>query len=156
MNMPESKALEITDNFDQVTDSDSGSDSDSDDEEIRKLENSINKNVLIEFHPEIKKINHNELIALSKIVKDKNGTPIDPLHKTVPFLTKYEKSRVLGIRAKQINDGSEIFVDVPSNIFDGYTIALKELEQKKIPFILKRPLPNGTSEYWNLSDLEII
>tara|TARA_B100001250_G_C19630678_1_gene713616 strand:- start:30 stop:494 length:465 start_codon:yes stop_codon:yes gene_type:complete len=154
--MPESKALEITDNFDQVTDSDSGSDSDSDDEEIRKLENSINKNVLIEFHPEIKKINHNELIALSKIVKDKNGTPIDPLHKTVPFLTKYEKSRVLGIRAKQINDGSEIFVDVPSNIFDGYTIALKELEQKKIPFILKRPLPNGTSEYWNLSDLEII
>ena len=156
MNMPESKALEITDNFDQVTDSDSGSDSDSDDEEIRKLENSINKNVLIDFHPEIKKINHNELIALSKIVKDKNGTPIDPLHKTVPFLTKYEKSRVLGIRAKQINDGSEIFVDVPSNIFDGYTIALKELEQKKIPFILKRPLPNGTSEYWNLSDLEII
>ena len=39
-------------------------------------------------------------------------------------------------------------------MIDGYLIALKELEQKKIPFIIQRPLPNGKSEYWRLRDLE--
>tara|TARA_Y100001970_G_scaffold293340_1_gene439535 strand:- start:882 stop:1592 length:711 start_codon:yes stop_codon:yes gene_type:complete len=136
--------------------SSSDSDYDSDSDEIKKLENSINKDLLINFHPEIKKINHNELVTLSKVVKDKNGMPIDPLHKTVPFLTKYEKARILGLRAKQINSGSDIFVDVPSNIFDGYTIAQIELEQKKIPFIIRRPLPNGSSEFWHVNDLELI
>lgn len=143
------------DDFDNYDDSDSDYDTDSDDE-IRKLENSINKDVLIDYHPEIKQINHNEVITLSKVVKDKNGVPIDPLHKTVPFLTKYEKARILGLRAKQINSGSDIFVEVPSNIFDGYTIAQMELEQKKIPFIIKRPLPNGSSEFWHVNDLQLI
>ena len=87
-------------------------------------------------------------------MRNKNGRPIDPLHKTLPILTKYEKAKVLGLRAKQINDGSDIFVEVPPNIFDGYTIAQMELEQKKIPFIIRRPLPNGASEYWNVNDLQ--
>ena len=141
--------------FDNDDDSDSEYDSDSDDE-IKKLENSINKDILIDFHPEIKQLNHNEVITLSKVVKDKNGIPIDPLHKTVPFLTKYERAKILGLRAKQINSGSDVFVDVPSNIFDGYTIAEMELEQKKIPFIIKRPLPNGSSEFWYVNDLQLI
>ena len=37
-----------------------------------------------------------------------------------------------------------------------YLIAEKELNQKKIPFIIMRPLPNGKKEYWRLQDLEII
>jgi hypothetical protein len=32
----------------------------------------------------------------------------------------------------------------------------KELEEKKMPFIIKRPMPNGGCEYWKLSDLEIL
>lgn len=133
------------------------SDSDSEDEEEnRKLDNSLQKNILIQYHPETKQINYNQLLTLSKIIRDKNGIPIDPLHKTIPFLTKYEKAKVLGLRAKQINSGSDIFVDVPPNIFDGYTIAKIELEQKKIPFIIRRPLPNGSSEFWNVNDLEFL
>jgi DNA-directed RNA polymerase I, II, and III subunit RPABC2 len=135
----------------------SSSEEDSDDEnELKKLQTSINKDNLLVFHPEIEQINYNELITLSKIVRDKHGNPIDPLHTTVPFLTKYEKSRVLGLRSKQINSGSEIFVDVPPSIFDGYAIAELELEQKKIPFIIRRPLPNGVSEYWSVNDLQQI
>jgi DNA-directed RNA polymerases I, II, and III subunit RPABC2 len=149
--------VEDDDEHQNLTFEDSDSDYDSDsDNEIKKLENSINKDILVDFHPEIKQVNHNEVITLSKVVKDKHGIPIDPLHKTVPFLTKYEKARILGLRAKQINSGSDIFVDAPSNIFDGYTIAQMELEQKKIPFIIKRPLPNGSSEYWHVNDLELI
>ena len=80
----------------------------------------------------------------------------DGIHKTLPFLTKYEKTRVLGQRAKQINAGAKPMIDVAQNIMDGYIIAKLELEQKKIPFIIKRPLPNGECEYWNLADLELI
>ena len=108
------------------------------------------------YHPETKQINFNEMLVLCKIVKDVNGNPIDPLHKTIPILTKYEKAKVLGLRSKQINSGSESFISVNSSIIDGYTIALMELEQKKIPFIIRRPIPNGTSEYWDITDLELI
>jgi DNA-directed RNA polymerase I, II, and III subunit RPABC2 len=71
-------------------------------------------------------------------------------------LTKYEKTRILGERAKQINGGAKPFIEVKPEIIDGYLIALAELEQKKIPFIIRRPLNNGGSEYWKLNDLEII
>jgi hypothetical protein len=36
------------------------------------------------------------------------------------------------------------------------TIALEEFKQKKIPFVIRRPLPNGISEYWKMQDLEIL
>ena len=74
----------------------------------------------------------------------------------MPFLTQYEKAKILGQRAKQINHGSSVFVDVPSEVIDGHTIALMELKQNKIPFIIRRPLPNGTSEYWRVQDLKIL
>ena len=130
--------------------------SDSDDESVKKIENHLNKDDLLLYHPETKQINFNELLVLCKTVKDVNGNPIDPLHRTIPILTKYEKSKVLGLRSKQINSGSEPFISVNSSIIDGYTIALMELEQKKIPFIVRRPMPNGTSEYWDIFDLELI
>ena len=71
-------------------------------------------------------------------------------------LTKYETARILGQRAKQLNSGAKTFVKVPPNVLDGYEIAKLELEEKKIPFIIKRPIPDGTCEYWNVSDLEVI
>ena len=120
------------------------------------LEDCQKKDYLLDIHTELKQINHIELDALSRIIRDKNGNIIDKLHKTIPVLTKYERARILGLRTKQINKGSAIFVKADKDIIDGYNIALLELEQKKIPFIIQRPLPNGGSEYWNVSDLEII
>ena len=96
------------------------------------------------------------MLTLCKIVRNKDGHIIDDLHKTVPFLTKFEKARIIGLRAKQINNGCEPFIDVPPNMIEGLTIAEKELEEKNIPFIIRRPLPNGASEYWKVSDLEIL
>ena len=52
---------------------------------------------------------------------------IDDLHRTIPYLTKYEKTRVLGVRTKQINAGAPIFVEDDPSILDGYLIAEKEL-----------------------------
>ena len=93
---------------------------------------------------------------MSKVVRNAQGIIIDLLHRTIPFLTKYEKARILGQRAKQINSGAYPFVKVPENVIDGYIIAEMELKQKRIPFIIRRPLPNGGSEYWKVQDLEDI
>ena len=127
-----------------------------DDEDLQKLEGYTEKNVLIDYHPEVVQISEEELQTLSNVVKDKNGNIIDPLHKTIPILTKYEKAKIIGIRAQQINSGAEPFIPVDSNMIDGLTIANEELMKRKIPFIIRRPMPNGASEYWNINDLEIL
>lgn len=123
---------------------------------LQKFDNEINKNYIEEFHPECLNHNNDEVAKLSKVIKDENNIIIDPLHRTLPYLTKYEKARVLGQRAKQIETGAKPFVKVPENIIDSYIIAELELREKKIPFIIKRPIPGGAFEYWNLKDLEII
>tara|TARA_B100001093_G_scaffold78541_1_gene69719 strand:+ start:7806 stop:8489 length:684 start_codon:yes stop_codon:yes gene_type:complete len=142
--------------------SDVGSDSDSDsdyetyEDDYKKLEQDVNTNVLLNYHPEIQQISNEELLTLSTITRDKNGNIVDPLHTTIPILTRYEKAKVLGLRAKQLNHGSKPFIKIPRDMINGITIANKELEEQKIPFIIRRPLPNGGSEYWNVSDLELL
>jgi len=124
---------------------------------LKKFDKDIKKNYLESYHPEVYSHNFEEVKMLSIVVRDKNNNVTnDPLHKTIPFLTKFEKTRVLGQRAKQIDSGATPFVKIDKSVIDGYLIALKELEEKKIPFIIKRPLPNGAFEYWNVSDLELV
>jgi DNA-directed RNA polymerase subunit K/omega len=123
---------------------------------LQKFDKSLNDNYILNFHPECALQNYDEILSMIVVIRDKNGIIVDDLHKTIPYLTKYEKARILGQRAKQINSGSPPFVKVPENVIDGYIIAELELKEKKIPFIIRRPLPNGGSEYWSLKDLEDI
>jgi DNA-directed RNA polymerase I, II, and III subunit RPABC2 len=137
-------------------------DEDSSDEEdedygtnyLQKLDEEMKRDVILDYHPELVQHNYEEVESLSTIVYDELGVINDPLHQTLPFLTKYEKARILGERAKQINGGAKPFVDLGPEIIDGFIIASAELEQKKIPFIIRRPLMNGGCEYWKLKDLE--
>lgn len=123
---------------------------------LQKLGEEMKHDIITDYHPELVQHNYEEVEALSTIVYDEYGVINDPLHQTLPFLTKYEKARVLGERAKQINGGAKPFVDLGPEIIDGFIIASAELEQKKIPFIIRRPLMNGGCEYWKLKDLEQI
>jgi len=84
------------------------------------------------------------------------GAKADNNHRTYPFLTKFERTKIIGLRANQISKGSVPFVAVPKHITDVRDIARLELEQKRLPFIVKRPLPNGLYEYWRLTDLLIL
>ena len=93
---------------------------------------------------------------MASVVRNTEGIIVDELHKTIPFLTKYELTRVLGQRAKQIDSGAPIFVQPPPDVLDGYIIAEQELFEKKLPFIIQRPLPGGGLEYWHLNDLEFL
>ena len=141
----------------QLETSDEEDDDDDDDTQyLQKFNSEINKNYIMEHHPECVINNYDEISSLTSVIRDKNNNIIDDLHRTLPYLTKYERARILGQRAKQINSGAKVFVKVPENIIDGYLIAQMELEQKRIPFIIKRPIPGGGCEYWNLKDLEIV
>ena len=93
----------------------------------------------------------------AKIFRNKYGDIVDEFHKTIPYVTRFEKARILGLRAKQLNASPSLArVEVDREIIDGYKIAVEEYKQKKIPFIVKRPIPNGTCEYWKFADLEQI
>jgi DNA-directed RNA polymerases I, II, and III subunit RPABC2 len=84
------------------------------------------------------------------------GNKADSNHRTYPFLTNFERTKIIGLRANQISKGSIPFIAVPKHITDVKDIARLELEQKRLPFIIKRPLPNGQFEYWRLADLLIL
>jgi len=137
-------------------DDDDDDDEDDDENYLQKFNSDLNKNYVVDFHPECLINNFDEVLKFTVVVKDKNNNIIDPLHKTVPFLTKYERTRVIGQRAKQIEYGSKPFISIPDNVIDVNLIAELELQQQKIPFIIRRPIPGGSFEYWNLKDLEII
>ena len=100
--------------------------------------------------------NYEEVKMMAMVKRNDKGIIIDELHKTIPILTKYEKTRIIGQRAKQINAGAIPFIKPTKDMMTGYLIAKKEVEEKKTPFIIRRPLPNGGSEYWHLKDLEIL
>ena len=145
--------------MDENEDDDYDEDEDSDEEDenyLQKFEQMNKKELISNYHPELVTHNNDEVESLCQIVRNEQGVIIDPLHKTVPFLTKYERARVLGERAKQLNQGAKPLVEMGPEIVDGYLMALKEFEEKKIPFIVKRPMPNGGCEYWKFKDLEFL
>ena len=70
---------------------------------------------------------------------------------TLAFLTRFEITSVLGYRALQLNTGAEPMIE--TDLTDSYQIAKKELEMAKLPFIIKRPLPDGSFVHVRVSDL---
>lgn len=129
---------------------------DSDDEDEDYLQKLKDKDYILENHRETLSINYNTINELCKIIRNQDGVIDDPRHLTVPILSKYERTKIIGVRAKQLNNGAIPFVNVPENIMDGLIIAEQELREKKIPFIIKRPIGNMNFEYWKLQDLEVL
>lgn len=74
---------------------------------------------------------------------------------TTPYMTKYERARILGTRAMQISRNAPVFVELDPSMTDPLVIAGKELREKKIPFIIRRYLPDGSYEDWPISSLII-
>jgi DNA-directed RNA polymerase I, II, and III subunit RPABC2 len=138
------------------SDYESDDDEEEDDEYLQKFDREMRDNYILDQHPESINHNYDEIYNLAKVQRNKENIIIDDLHKTIPILTKYEKTRILGQRAKQLNNGAKPLVKLDTPLIDGYLIALKELEEKMIPVIIRRPIPNGASEYWHLRDLEIL
>ena len=73
-------------------------------------------------------------------------------NKTKPVLSKYERTKILGMRAQQLACGSKPLITIPPHVTETLDIAEMELEQRKIPYILKRDI-GDRYEYWKLEDL---
>jgi DNA-directed RNA polymerase I, II, and III subunit RPABC2 len=110
---------------------------------------------LLEQHPEIWP-DYEEAVMEKLIIKGPYPPTEDSRHTTYPFLTLYEKTKILSLRASQLARGAHPFIDVPGYLTDVYEVAHAELNAKRLPYILKRPLPDGTFEYWRLADLMVL
>uniref|UniRef100_T1IY42 DNA-directed RNA polymerases I, II, and III subunit RPABC2 n=1 Tax=Strigamia maritima TaxID=126957 RepID=T1IY42_STRMM len=71
---------------------------------------------------------------------------------TTPFITKYERARVLGTRALQIAMCAPVMVELEGET-DPLQIAMKELKARKIPIIIRRYLPDNSHEDWAIDEL---
>ena len=115
--------------------------------------------VLLEQHPEIFPDYEEavqERLPIEGSYPPYRGDTNNPRHQTYPYLTLYERTKVLSLRASQLSHGAPPFIERPEHLTDSYEIAQAELAAKKLPYILKRRLPNNTFEYWRLADLMIL
>jgi DNA-directed RNA polymerase I, II, and III subunit RPABC2 len=110
---------------------------------------------LLKHHPECV-LDYAETIASKLPLTSAPSFDKDPNHRSPPFLTQYEKTKILGMRANQLSQGARPYIKVPEYVTGVSEIARMELEQRRLPFIVKRPMPNGSYEYWRLSDLLIL
>lgn len=114
---------------------------------------------------ETKELTDDERAELDKKVKEMEQREIvdtDPIHDVVeiplagkgkiaigpPTLTRFEKARILGARALQLSLGAPPFITIPPSARTSLDIALKELDDRVIPIVIKRKLPNG--DYQNI------
>ena len=97
---------------------------------------------------EEKKEEELEIVDISKTLSDK----VEKV--TTPYLTKYEKTQLISLRAQQLNTGAIPTVDV-GDLKSTVAIAEKELMERKIPLLVRRPLPSGKYEDWKIDELII-
>jgi DNA-directed RNA polymerase I, II, and III subunit RPABC2 len=106
-----------------------------------KFETTHMQHYLNKHHPEMKAYTYEEM--------QENMAQENP---TLQFLTRYEVTSLLGYRTLQLNHGAEPIIE--TDLTDSYQIAKKELEMGKLPFIVRRPLPNGSFVHVRCSELE--
>lgn len=85
-------------------------------------------------------------------------TTLDKPKISKEIMTKYEFNVIISLRTNQIALGAIPFVDINTDIksnMDLRKIAIEELRQNKIPYIIKRPLPNNKYEFVRVRDLNL-
>lgn len=123
---------------------------------LQKFTKEYKSDYILSNHQESLNKNYDEIKKFLNVTRDNNNNIIDAFHRTIPLLTKYEKTKIIGIRLKQLNNGAKPYVTISDTILDNNIIVNMELAQKVLPFIVSRPLPNNTYEYWKLQDLELL
>ncbi len=79
---------------------------------------------------------------------------------TREFYTKYEWTRLLATRAEQLATGAKPLVSLDglktSDPMFVWNVARREIEQRKLPLLINRHLPNGHEELWSTQELEMM
>jgi DNA-directed RNA polymerase I, II, and III subunit RPABC2 len=111
--------------------------------------------VLYRHHPETI-LDYAEVIEPLIQIEEVVPSGGDKHHKSQPFLSIYEKTKILSFRSNQLAQGARPYITIPEHVTNVLEIAKLELAQRRLPYIVKRPMPDRTFEYWRLSDLMII
>ena len=75
---------------------------------------------------------------------------------TMPVLTKYERAKIVGVRAQLIDEGSPLLIDAPPGVTHPVQLALAELRAGKCPIMLKRVFGDGSYEEWWVREMVVI
>ena len=124
-------------------------------DQANKQQNKDLGNELLKFHPEAK-IDTIESVAMDMLLTNVPPTfanpdgQVDQKHRSVPYLTQFERTKILGFRTNQLSQGARPYIAVLRDI------ARLELEARRLPILIKRPMPDGTFEKWRLSDLLLL
>ena len=96
---------------------------------------------------------HNDIFHDSKEILS-NYEKLKKNNRSKPVMSKYERTKIIGVRAQQISQGSIPLVEVPKHLTKTLDIATYELKMRKTPFIVKRKV-GSKIEYWKIEDLTI-
>ena len=132
-------------------------DENEDDVAIEETEKTMFSNpidVLLKYHPEC--ILEYEETEQPSIPLRGTLSEDDPKHRSAPFLSIYENTKILGMRTNQLAQGARPYIQVPEHVTDIREIARMELDQRRLPLIIKRFMPDGTTEKFRLSDMIIL
>ena len=69
-----------------------------------------------------------------------------------PYMTKYERARIVGTRPLQISLNAPVHVQLDGET-DPLEIAGKEWREKRVPFVVRRYMPDGSYEDWGIDEL---
>lgn len=91
-----------------------------------------------------------------------SADPIDiaPTFVRKPLLTKYEFNSIISLRTMHLSNMAIPMVQLPEGFkieknMDLRKIALQELQEGKLPYMVKRTLPNKKVEYVKLKDMDL-
>jgi len=102
----------------------------------------------IDLHPEVRPVFRAEVAEMVKQPRI-----------TQPYFTKYEYTALIATRAQQLAEGAKPLIDLKglktSDPMFVWTVAKKEVAERKLPYIIRRQLPNNTSEFWSVQEMEI-
>ena len=110
---------------------------------------------IAELDKECEIIRNREII--SKDLEHEPTEITDKSGKTItgpPTLTRFEQARIMGARALQLSLGAPVFIEIPKNATSSLEIAMEELEQRVIPIVIRRTLPNGDYQHLPIDKFE--
>lgn len=100
-------------------------------------------------HPEVKPVFRAEVaenVTQSRVTRE--------------YFTKYEYTALLATRAQQLAEGAKPLVELTglkqSDPMFVWNVAKREIEQRKLPFVVRRQLPDGTAEFWSAQEMEVM
>jgi DNA-directed RNA polymerase I, II, and III subunit RPABC2 len=100
-------------------------------------------------HPEVKPVFRNTVIE-----------QVQQPRVTRPYFSKYEYTTLLATRAQQLAEGAKPLAGTEglktSDPMFIWNLARREIEQRKLPYIVRRQLPNGQAEFWSAQELEVM